>query len=132
MGTVNISIPEEIVAKMDSLIKEMGYASRSELVRNALRSFFNEAEWTKLTGRILAVVTIVLDAERRGGSEEVNRLQHRYGDLILTTIHNHLGSNCLEVVLTAGDVNRTKKFVEELKVVRGIETVKVAVALANP
>lgn len=130
MGTVNVSLPDAMIDKIKIIIKEMGYASRSELVRGALRNFFIEEEWiSKLTGHVLAVITITFNMERRGVSEEVNRLQHRHENLILTTIHNHLGKTCLEVILTRGDINRIKKFVEELKVIRGVETVKVTGAL---
>lgn len=37
MSTVNISLPSEQVSYLDSLIKQYGFGSRSELVRSLLR-----------------------------------------------------------------------------------------------
>jgi len=133
MGTVNISIPDDMIAKIDGAIKEMGYASRSEFVRDALRKFLIEAEWiSKLAGNVLAVVTMTFNRERRGVSEDINRVQHKYENIVLTTIHNHLGRTCLEVILTRGNVDRIREFAEKLRVMKGVETVKVAVALTFP
>ena len=130
MGTINVSLPDEMIQMISSVTGEMGYASRSELVRSALRHFFVEAEWvSKIKGRVLAVVTMTFNMEIRGTSEEVNRLEHKYEHLILTMIHNHAGKICLEVILAKGDLQETKNFAEELKVIRGVETVRIAVAL---
>jgi len=129
MGTVNISLSNDMIDKMDGIIREMGYVSRSELVRSALRDFFIEAELiSRLTGQIMAVITTTFNMEMRGASEEINRLQHKYQNLILTMIHNHIGGTCFEVILVRGDSKEIKKFAEELKVKRGVETVKVVVA----
>lgn len=130
MDTVNISIPDDMIAKINGAIKEMGYASRSEFVRDALRKFLIEAEWISKLAR--AVVTMTFNRERRGVSEDINRVQHKYENIVLTTIHNHLGRTCLEVILTRGNIDRIREFAEKLRVMKGVETVKVAVALTFP
>ena len=40
MKTVNISIPDNLASQIDLLLGEQEYASRSEVVRTALRIFF--------------------------------------------------------------------------------------------
>lgn len=115
--------------KLDGIVKERQYASRSEIVRDALRTLFSEVEWTsRLTGTALAVVTMTFNMERRGVFEEVSRLQHKYEDIISTTLHNHMRGSCLEVILTRGDIARIRELAEKLKAIRGIEVVKVTVA----
>ena len=129
MGTINISLPDEMIEKLDGIVKEKQYASRSEIVREAMRSLFSEVEWTsKLTGAALAVVTLTFNIERRGVFEEISRLQHRYEDIISTTLHNHMRGSCLEVILTRGDISRIRELAERLKAIRGIEVVRVTVA----
>ena len=129
MGTINVSLPEEMIEKLDGIVKERQYASRSEIVRDALRTLFSEVEWTsRLTGTALAVVTMTFNMERRGVFEEVSRLQHKYEDIISTTLHNHMRGSCLEVILTRGDIARIRELAEKLKAIRGIEVVKVTVA----
>ncbi len=129
MGTINVSLPNEMIVKLDGMAKEKQYASRSEIVREALRTLFSEAEWSsRLTGTALAVVTITFNIDRRGMFEEISRLQHKYEDIISTTLHNHMRGSCLEVILTRGDIARIKEFAERLRVIRGIEVVRVTVA----
>jgi len=129
MGTTNISLPDEMLEKLDGIVKERQYASRSEIVRDALRTLFSEVEWTsKLTGTALGVVTMTFSVQRRGVFEEISRLQHRYEDIISTTLHNHMGPSCLEVILIRGDIARIRELAERLKAVRGIEVVRVTVA----
>ena len=129
MGTMNISLPDEMMERIDEMVREKHYASRSELVRAALRNLFSEVEWmSTLTGTALAVVTMTFNMERRGVFEEISRLQHKYEDVISTTMHNHLGRSCLEVILTRGNISKIKELARRLKVIRGIEVVKVTVA----
>jgi len=129
MGTINISLPDEMIEELDRVIKEQHYASRSEIVRDSLRTLFNEALWSsRLAGTTLAVVTMTFNLERRGVFEEINRLQHEYEDIIATVLHNHLSGSCLEVILTRGDVSRIRELAERLKAIRGIEVVRVTVA----
>ena len=128
-GTINVSLPDEMMERLDGIVKERQYASRSEIVRDALRTLFSEVEWTsRLTGTALAVVTMTFNMERRGVFEEVSRLQHKYEDIISTTLHNHMRGSCLEVILTRGDIARIRELAEKLKAIRGIEVVKVTVA----
>jgi CopG family nickel-responsive transcriptional regulator len=129
LGTINVSLPDEMIEKLDGIVKERQYVSRSEIVRDALRTLFSEVEWTsRLTGAALAVVTMTFSVERRGVFEEISRLQHRYEDIISTTLHNHMRGSCLEVILTRGDIARIRELAERLKAIRGIEVVKVTVA----
>ena len=129
MGTINVSLPDEMIEKLNGIAKERHYASRSEIVREALRTLFSEVEWTsRLIGTALAVVTITFNVERRGVFEEISRLQHRYEDIVSTTLHNHMGGSCLEVILTRGDIARIRDLAERLKVIRGIDVVRVTVA----
>ena len=44
MTTVTISLPEKIAKKMDEKTKQEGFATRSEFVRNLLRSYFSEEQ----------------------------------------------------------------------------------------
>jgi len=128
MATINVSLPDKMIEKLDGIVKERHYASRSEIVRDALRALFTEVEWTsRLTGTALAMVTMTFNVDRRGVFEEISRLQHEYEDIISTTMHNHMHGSCLEVVLTRGDITRIRELVERLKAIRGIEVVRVTV-----
>jgi len=128
LGTVNISLPDDMVERIDKIVDEEDYASRSELVRDALRGFFSEVGWlSKLGGMALAVVTITFNIERRGTLDEIGRIEHRYEHQILTSLHNHVGKTCLEVILTKGSTEKIKELIKLLKAVRGVEVVRTTV-----
>ncbi|UCE29361.1 MAG: CopG family ribbon-helix-helix protein [Candidatus Bathyarchaeota archaeon] len=128
MGTVNVSLPGEMVKKMDRIIKEESYASRSELVRDALRGLFGEVSWkSRSEGVSLAVVTMSFNIEGKGTLNEVGRTEHRYEHLILTSLHNHMGKNCLEIILARGTAEDIKELIRQLRAIRGVETIRVTV-----
>ena len=125
METMNVSIPDELLAKIDERIGRQGYSSRSEFIRDAVRSFLQELEWaSSVEGNVLGTIVTTYNAERRGISDEITKLQHKYEDIIMTTLHNHMGDRCMEVILTRGSVGRVRELIENLRVVRGMESVK--------
>lgn len=125
MGTINISLPDEMISKIDEILRNENYASRSELVRDSLRGFFSEVGWTsRMDSLALAVITMTFNIERRGTLDEVGRVEHRYDYLILTSLHNHMGNTCLEVLLTKGSASKIKELINGLKGIRGVETVR--------
>lgn len=129
MRTLNVSLTDELVTKIDRMVKEKGYATKSEVVRDALRSYFTELDWElSLEGEVLAVVTISFRTDRKGIFDEINLLAHHHEEIIATTVHHHLGRSCLEVVLARGPASKIRDFVEDLRVVRGIESVRIIAA----
>ena len=129
MGTINISLSDEMIARIDSVIRNGNYKSRSELLREAIRDFFAKSdELSRVSGTTLAVITVSYDLTRKGTSEAVNLLQHKNEGIILTTMHNHSGENCLEMILAKADIQDITHFAKELKKIRGVNTVKITVA----
>jgi metal-responsive CopG/Arc/MetJ family transcriptional regulator len=51
--TITISVPEEIKAEVDRIVREEGI-SRSDLVRESLRDYLFLRSFRKLRGRLLA------------------------------------------------------------------------------
>ncbi len=129
MKTLNVSLTDELATKIDRMVDEKGYATKSEVVRDALRSYFTELDWEMtLDGQILAVVTLSFRIDRKGIFDEISLLAHRHENIIATTTHHHMGRSCLEVVLVRGEAEKVREFVEDLRVVRGIEAVRVIAA----
>ena len=114
---------------MDRVVAERGYASRSELVREALRNFLAEERWRlELKGEFLAVITVTYEADHRGINDRLNRVQHQHEDIILTTIHNHLREKCLVALFVRGTGDKIRELVAGLEVLGGVERVRVATA----
>lgn len=44
MSTITISLPQQIAKKIDTETRKMGFATRSEFIRNLLRKYFTQEE----------------------------------------------------------------------------------------
>jgi CopG family nickel-responsive transcriptional regulator len=127
MAIISVSIPRKILEKVDSSLDEQGFASRSEMIRQALRAFMTEGKTLReLAGEITATVTIIYKRKAKRG--RIFDIQHSYGDLISTFLHAHInGDHCLEVIVVKGDSTILRKLVEALRSNEQIIQIKVAV-----
>ena len=108
-------------------IKEQGFANRSEIVRQALRSFIMESRSLReLTGEIAASITIIYEREATKG--QISEIQHSFGKIISTFLHAHIDEeHCLEVIVVKGDSNKIRKLVEAFRTNEEISQLKVSI-----
>lgn len=127
MTIVSVSIPDNLLEKVDNSIKEHGFANRSEIVRQALRFFMTESEsLKKIEGEITATITIIY--RRKAKREQISSIQHSYGDIISTFLHSHIDEDhCLEVIVVKGRTETVSKLVNALRTNEQIIQIKIAV-----
>lgn len=127
MPIVSISIPDKLLKKIDTSIKEKGFASRSEIIRQAFRAYMIEYKnLRELEGEIISTITILF--KKGVNRDKMFATQHEYGHVISTFLHSHVDENyCLEVIVATGDVNVIRKLVEDLKANEQIAQVKITV-----
>ncbi len=126
MPIVSISLTSDLLRKLDVLIKDKSYSSRSEAIRNAIRNSLSEYELNRLEkGRVAATITIISEYVRRDIDERLMRLRHEYNELVTGNMHLHLGIDyCLEVFIAQGDVEDVLNFIGRVRAIRGIQQVK--------
>lgn len=126
MPIVSISLTSDLLRKLDVLIKDKSYSSRSEAIRNAIRNSLSEYELNRLEkGRVAATITIINEYVRRDIDERLMRLRHEYNELVTGNMHLHLGIDyCLEVFIAQGDVEDVLNFIGRVRAIRGIQQVK--------
>ena len=127
MTVITISMPEKLLENIDKSIEDRGFASRSEIIRQAARAYLKEdTNLRELKGEIVATVTIIY--ERKEGRSEISDIQHRYGNIISTFLHAHIDdSYCLEVIVVKGLGSVVRKLVDALKSNEEITQIKVAI-----
>jgi CopG family nickel-responsive transcriptional regulator len=127
MSIVSLSIPKSLLEKVDRYLKEQGFANRSEIIRQALRSYMSESRRLgELQGRITAIITLVYRREAKRG--QITDVQHKFGPLILTFLHTHIEEgNCIEIIVARGDAQIIRALVEALKGNKQISEAKVTV-----
>jgi CopG family nickel-responsive transcriptional regulator len=127
MPIISISLNDQELDALDRLQTEGGFANRSELLRQAVRTLSNELkDLEKTSGKISAVLTIVYG--KKGKGIESNFLLHRQAAIIDALLHSHtVNGECIEVIVVNGQAEDIRELVKSLKGNRKIVMVKVAI-----
>jgi CopG family nickel-responsive transcriptional regulator len=125
MSIVSLSIPKQLLEKVDAYIKEQGYANRSEVLRQALRTYMSEAKkLDELKGTIAATITIIYHKGADTARNADN--QHHFSNVVLTFLHTHIDEGyCIEVVVARGEARLMKAFISSLRANKQVSEVKV-------
>ena len=120
---IGVSLPDNLLTKFDNIIEERGYSSRSEGIRDAIRSYINHYEWMNdIKGHRIGTISLVYDHTKRGLSNMMAEIQHEHSGIIKTSIHIHLDhDNCLEVVVLDGDGRDIKALAEKIISLNGVK-----------
>ncbi|POG53792.1 CopG family ribbon-helix-helix protein [Haloferax marisrubri] len=120
MTVVSVSMPEELLERIDSFAGEHGYTGRSEVVREAARNLLGEFEDKKLEDReLMAVVTVIFDYETTAVEERMMGLRHEYEGLVKSNFHNHVGNHyCMELFVLEGQLSDISTFVGKIRATR--------------
>ncbi|MFC7204572.1 CopG family ribbon-helix-helix protein [Haloferax namakaokahaiae] len=120
MTVVSVSMPEELLSRIDSFAEDHGYTGRSEVVREAARNLLGEFEDKRLEDReLMAVVTVIFDFETTAVEERMMRLRHEYEGLVKSNFHNHVGNHyCMELFILEGTLQDISTFVGKIRATR--------------
>ena len=122
MDRFTISLGENLAAAFDQLIKERGYSTRSEAVRDILRSHLQASdEKRNNNGSCVANLSYVYNHHERELAERLTGIQHAHHELTVSTMHAHLDHDqCIETVMLKGPVNRVRAFANEIIAQTGV------------
>jgi CopG family nickel-responsive transcriptional regulator len=131
MSIISVSLPKELLKELDAILGEEKSATRSEVLRQAVRSYIIEyKELGKLKGNVIATITVLYEKTEK--NEELFRLQHEFSDMITAYLHSHLTeTNCLEVMVIKGPSKRLKNLVDGLKANKPVKQIKVSIMKVN-
>ena len=117
MTVVSVSMPEELLERIDSFAGEHGYTGRSEVVREAARNLLGEFEDKRLEDReLMAVVTVIFDFETTAVEEKMMKLRHEFEGLVASNFHNHVGNHyCMELFVLEGELEDISNFVGRIR-----------------
>jgi len=126
LSRIGISLPKNLLDTFDAIIGARGYTSRSEGIRDAIRSYITYYKWmSDVKGERQGVITMVYDHEQRGLLQTITDIQHEYIHTIQASMHAHLSHDqCMEVILLRGDGVALKTIAERLMSQKGVASVK--------
>jgi CopG family transcriptional regulator, nickel-responsive regulator len=127
MSIISLSLPTELLEELDSALGAEKSANRSEVLRQALRSYLSEyKKLEELKGNIIATISVLYNKEEK--NEELFKLQHEFSDMITAYLHSHLTeTSCLEVMVIKGSSNRLKELIDGLKANKPVKQIKFSV-----
>lgn len=126
MVVISITLPDKLLEKFDNFIKTRGYYSRSEAIRDAIRSLITEAEFIGVeTERVAATIMVTCDYTRTDVDKRITEIRHEFDDIVVENIHRHINEKyCLEILIIEGDIKRTLTLIGRIRGIRGIYQVK--------
>ncbi len=127
MSIISLSLPTELLEELDAVLGEEKSATRSEVLRQALRSYLTEyKKLEELKGNVIATISVLYNKEEK--NEELFKLQHEFSDMITAYLHSHLTeTSCLEVMVIKGSSSRLKELIDGLKANKPVKQIKFSV-----
>lgn len=117
-----MSIDESLAKDFDELIRDRGYSSRSEAMRDLLRRDI-EAHRQRRTDAAYCVASFsyVYNHHERKLAERLAEAQHRHHNLVVSAMHVHLDhENCLETVVLKGPAKDVRALADRTQAERGV------------
>lgn len=129
MAVVSISMPDELLDRVDEFADEHGYTGRSEVFREAARNLLGEFEDRKLEEHdLMGVVTVLFNYQSSTVEERMIHLRHEYEGLVASNVHNHVGDHyCMELFILEGDLETISTFVGKIRATQDTLTVDYSV-----
>jgi len=122
MRRFSISMPDRLVRKLDEMLKERGYANRSQAVASLVRDRLVEQAAESGRGEIAGTITLVYDHHKANLQSLLTAIQHDHHEQIVSTVHVHLDhDNCLEVLVVRGAAAKVRRISDRLISAKGIK-----------
>jgi len=130
LPVVSISIPVDLLERVEQLTKRGGYYSKSEVFRDAVRELLVQVELEKQprTTESVAVLIVIGDHKDIHTVQMVNRIRHEYDDVVDESTHRHIGKLFIEYFTMAGQQNRIIQLTRRIRGIRGIVQVRLALS----
>jgi CopG family nickel-responsive transcriptional regulator len=118
---ISISLESALLDDFDKHISGKGYATRSEAIRDLIRDLLVRDKARKAQGDQVAVVTLVYDHHARELAARLIDKQHHHHDLVVSSMHVHLGErHCLEVSILRGPGREVTHLGDDLLATKGV------------
>jgi CopG family nickel-responsive transcriptional regulator len=127
-----VSLEDDLLRSFDQSIGQMGYANRSEAIRDLIRDHLIQKKVGKGDGDIIGVVTLVYDHRTHRLGDLLADMQHKAKVTINASLHIHLDEhNCLEVVVVRGAAEKVHEVSGKLIATKGVQNGKLVTTTAE-
>ncbi len=119
---IGVSLEKDLLARFDGLIRERGYSSRSEAIRDLIREQLSVEQLGDPEAQAVAAVCLVYDHHATRLMEKLTTLQHSRLLQTICSMHIHLGRHdCMEIIVLRGSVAEIKRTAENIISQKGVK-----------
>ena len=120
VARLSFSIEQPLLDRLERLVREAGYANRSEFIRDMIRERLVTEQWAR-NENVVGTVTLVYNHHVRGLADRLTHTQHHHHNVILASTHIHLDKDlCAEIVVVKGQASEIQSLASELKQQKGV------------
>lgn len=125
MEIISISLDRETLDELDKIQENLGFKSRSKLLRATIASLLNEYRIMEtLKGHVDSVFVLTY---RESEKHRVSDVLHKYDECIKTVVHQHHVGICIEVLIVCADADKIRELFGLLKKDKGVRSVSCSV-----
>ncbi len=134
MQRLTISLDDDLDQAFDDLMKDKGYQSKSEAMRDLVREAVEARRMEKTgNGECVASLSYVYDHHVRDLAQRIVEMQHDHHDIVISTMHVHLDHDtCLENTILRGPTMSVRKLADRIQAERGVRFAKINLISADP
>jgi metal-responsive CopG/Arc/MetJ family transcriptional regulator len=122
---ISISLDRETLDELDKIQENLGFKSRSKLLRATIASLLNEYRIMEtLKGHVDSVFVLTY---RESEKHRVSDVLHKYDECIKTVVHQHHVGICIEVLIVCADADKIRELFGLLKKDKGVRSVSCSV-----
>ena len=120
VARIGVSLEGPLLKAFDRLVREGGYRSRSEALRNLIRKSL-AGQTIGSGGHAVGTITFLYRHDVGMVTHRILHGQHAFLRSIRASAHAHLGEEtCMEVVIMEGTPREIADLTDRLKAVRGV------------
>lgn len=130
LDRISLTLPSGMTDRLDGIVDDWDYASRSEAIRDSLRDFFATYDWeaAEQTRHHGTLVVVHQHDHENGLAGRLQSIQHEMAGIVTSTQHIHLTHDrCMETIVVDGGADEIQTLANRLRSVEGVQQVKVVV-----
>lgn len=113
MKIISISLDKETLEELNEVQKNLGFKSRSKMLRSTVDALLNEYKVIDALEGLHDIVFVITYKE--GEKNHVSSILHEFENVIKTTIHQHNMHLCLDILNINADADMIRKLFGTLK-----------------
>jgi CopG family nickel-responsive transcriptional regulator len=131
LARLSISLPTDLVERLDAMIAERGLSNRSQTIAELIRHEVAVHSENQFDLVIAGTITLIYRAESGRVRDALAQTQLTYLKEVISSQHVFLEDDqSLEVLLVQGPAQRLRSLCDDLRKVRGVQQIKLATTSA--